>query len=714
MNRRTGTNGSVARSWPAGRRGAAEALVCRLACDARPSSAGPALVRGLRAGPGRRTAADADPPTRASCEALDAAGAPRTAARPIRGHSAGRTSSERGDSVPGTAPGRHGRRRRDRGDRATLQNQLLNARAQAEKHVPWRLYLTPRLDRYVDFHLSYLIAWRQEAEDGAPGRVHRLAAGLRPTRPSRSPTGWSSETTVGPSFADVPRRRADRRLPRPVRLGRARHGVTSPPRSEASRGPARNAGGKPGTGAGAESDGGAVIVAAAPLGRHLTGHRGTPGRRSFAKASRGPDDHRELLREAAVYEVVRDRCPATAGAPAARRALGRRRRRARDGGASRPATSGASWRATATLEPAVAAEVGRVVGEFHAEAGDLGDDDAPPSVWLRGGIGVDRPTPAYLRLLSGGEVGLLRALQRSEELQAHLAALAPPGAGDARPRGPAMGERARRARARAASCVARRLGDGRLRGTGVGRRLLRGRRASARGWPRSPPFRTSRRPGWWPRRGCRWTRSCPDWTPSGPRIAPPAPRADRRLGDAVRAARRRAARAPGLRSQRSRGGPPPLGRGPPAGRDAHPRPTRPAPAASSWGSHDNDDPAAVRAARPSSSRSRPSRSGRPRATRGWGSVAELPGPCRAPGRPAGHAAGARRRASGRGSTTPSTRRARPARRRSRAPRTWAACGRCRTTSPPPTRAPAAWSRGGGSSGRRTGAGSSSGTVCGSG
>ena len=172
-----------------------------------------------------------------------------------------------------------------------------------------------------------------------------------------------------------------------------------------------------------------MIVAAAPLGRHLTGHRGAPGRRSFAKASRGPDDRRELLREAAVYAVVRDRCPATAAH------LPRDVRWDADAGelemeAVPAGDLGSLVAGDGTLEPAVAAEVGRVVGEFHAEAGHLGDDDAPRSVWLRGGIGVDRPTPAYLRLLSGGEVGLLKSLQRSQELQAHLAALAPPAAGD--------------------------------------------------------------------------------------------------------------------------------------------------------------------------------------------------------------------------------------------------------------------------------------------
>ena len=190
-----------------------------------------------------------------------------------------------------------------------------------------------------------------------------------------------------------------------------------------------------------------MIVAEAPLGRHLTGHRSTPGGRSFAKASRGPDDHRELLREAAVYEVVRDRCPDTAAH------LPRDVRWDADAGELEmeavPAGDLASQVAgDGMLEPAVAAEVGRVVGGLHAEAGRLGDDDAPASVWLRDGFGVDRPTPAYLRLLSGGRLAC-------------------------------------------GSLTGSWAAPGNRRGTlGASRR-----RASARGSPRSPPSPTSRRAG---------------------------------------------------------------------------------------------------------------------------------------------------------------------------------------------------------------------------
>jgi hypothetical protein len=167
-----------------------------------------------------------------------------------------------------------------------------------------------------------------------------------------------------------------------------------------------------------------VTVAAAPPSRHLVGHRGAPGRRSFAKAARSPADVDDLLREAAVYEIVRNRCPATA--PRVPRDVrwdpnaGELEMEAVPAGTLADAVA-----ADGALDPAVAAGVGRVVGEFHAEAGDLGDI-APPSVWLRGGVGLDRPTPAHLRLLSGGGLELLEALQRSTALQAGLADLAPP------------------------------------------------------------------------------------------------------------------------------------------------------------------------------------------------------------------------------------------------------------------------------------------------
>ncbi len=344
----------------------------------------------------------------------------------------------------------------------------------------------------------------------------------------------------------------------------------------------------------------------------------------------------------------------------------------------------------------------------------LGDDDAPPSVWLRGGIGVDRPTPAHLRLLSGGEVGLLKALQRSQELQAHLAALAPPAAGTL-VHGDLRWENVLVAPgARAASRVARRLGDGRLRGTGVGRRLLRGvgRQRVAVLDPRRPGRRAGPAGG---RGGAADGRDpCPDWTPSGRRIAPPV------------LARRPTPGRCGARSSPPRGSctwpsiaaldeadlhpwPSPTCRS----RShilADPAPRRPR-APGDRVSH--DDPAAGGGGHPPRARGRRGPVAR-RASRGW----ETPrtSPSMSSAWPAG---GGSRRALVEAIRGEAVRlllhagRA-PARRRPRRRRAPGGAPSMSHDLAAANAGRAAWSRGGASSGRRTGAGSSSGAVCGSG
>jgi hypothetical protein len=165
------------------------------------------------------------------------------------------------------------------------------------------------------------------------------------------------------------------------------------------------------------------MIAAAEPTRHRTTQRGAPGRRTFVKSPRSPDHRAYLLQEATVYRLVRDQCPATAG-------------RLPDGVrwnadadelemAAVPAEDLASRvSAAGVLEPVVAAAVGRAVGEFHGEAGDPGDE-APASLWLTGGIGVDRPGLDHFRRSSAGGLKLLEALQRSHALP-RLAGLAPP------------------------------------------------------------------------------------------------------------------------------------------------------------------------------------------------------------------------------------------------------------------------------------------------
>ncbi len=145
------------------------------------------------------------------------------------------------------------------------------------------------------------------------------------------------------------------------------------------------------------------------------------------KASQSAGHTEDLLREKALYDALIERCPATA----ARLPLGVWWDA--DSGELHmeevPAPNLAEHvTSEGTLDPAVAGAVGRAVGDLHREAGVPGPD-VPRSDWLRGGLGVVRPTPRRLRLLSGGGLELLKMIQRSE-LEARLRALAPPS-GDA-------------------------------------------------------------------------------------------------------------------------------------------------------------------------------------------------------------------------------------------------------------------------------------------
>jgi hypothetical protein len=70
----------------------------------------------------------------------------------------------------------------------------------AEPHVPWRIYLTPALNRYVDFHLFSLLAWRQEPKTE---RKDTFTVWLRAfsTRGQPLPYRVIEETQVGPTFS---------------------------------------------------------------------------------------------------------------------------------------------------------------------------------------------------------------------------------------------------------------------------------------------------------------------------------------------------------------------------------------------------------------------------------------------------------------------------------------------------------------------------------
>jgi hypothetical protein len=71
----------------------------------------------------------------------------------------------------------------------------------AKRHTPWRLYLTPLLDRYVDFHLSSLLAYRSEP---TRERYDMVTVWLRIFEEASQvtvPYRVVQVTNIGPSFA---------------------------------------------------------------------------------------------------------------------------------------------------------------------------------------------------------------------------------------------------------------------------------------------------------------------------------------------------------------------------------------------------------------------------------------------------------------------------------------------------------------------------------
>ena len=170
----------------------------------------------------------------------------------------------------------------------------------------------------------------------------------------------------------------------------------------------------------------------------------------------------------------------------------------------------------------------------------------------------------------------------------------------------------------------------------------------------------------------------------------PLPGRDRRLGRAVRAARRRPPRAPGLRVHAVRCGPASVGRRPPAGRGTHARGPRPR-AARAPGDRRDDR----RRTRPrvGDRRALDALEVRSPTSHSWmGEAAICPRPsCASPTRP-----GVRRALVG-GIRPDSTTRSSPRARLGRhgpGPRPTGGSEPSRTSSPPPTRAPAGWSQGG--------------------
>ncbi len=87
------------------------------------------------------------------------------------------------------------------GDVQSLIDHLDEVRGLADPHVPLRLYLTPSLDSYVDFHRSCVLALRREPR---PERRDTFTVWLRVfDLGSQMPVPYRvvQETNIGPSFA---------------------------------------------------------------------------------------------------------------------------------------------------------------------------------------------------------------------------------------------------------------------------------------------------------------------------------------------------------------------------------------------------------------------------------------------------------------------------------------------------------------------------------
>ncbi|HMN99221.1 MAG TPA: hypothetical protein PKD59_07400 [Miltoncostaeaceae bacterium] len=80
-----------------------------------------------------------------------------------------------------------------------LLGKLEAVRKPAGPHVPWRIYLTPTLNRWVDFHLSSLLAWRQEPKAERKDTFTVWLQGFTDGQPV--PYRIVEETLIGPTFS---------------------------------------------------------------------------------------------------------------------------------------------------------------------------------------------------------------------------------------------------------------------------------------------------------------------------------------------------------------------------------------------------------------------------------------------------------------------------------------------------------------------------------
>jgi hypothetical protein len=83
----------------------------------------------------------------------------------------------------------------------TLRAGIERFQRDGEEHVPWRLYLTPGLDRYVEFHISSVLAYRREPKTERRDASTVWLRLFEEGNPTPIPYEVVHVSILGPSFA---------------------------------------------------------------------------------------------------------------------------------------------------------------------------------------------------------------------------------------------------------------------------------------------------------------------------------------------------------------------------------------------------------------------------------------------------------------------------------------------------------------------------------
>lgn len=71
----------------------------------------------------------------------------------------------------------------------------------ADTHIPWRVYLTPRLDQYIDFHFDSMVAYRQEPKAERQDACTVWLRLFEPNQVRPTPYRVVQVTNVGPTYS---------------------------------------------------------------------------------------------------------------------------------------------------------------------------------------------------------------------------------------------------------------------------------------------------------------------------------------------------------------------------------------------------------------------------------------------------------------------------------------------------------------------------------